>query len=156
MDILVRKAVAGDYASVLQIMNQVQKLHVEWRPDIYRPNDEILPIDFFTERVKEEEIFVAEAEGKVIGVMEIMFRHVETPAHVTRDVIFIDSMAVDEAYRGQGVGHAFFEKVKEVASDKNLDGIELQVNAKNKLAYEMYEKCGFTEKSINMELLNWK
>lgn len=47
----------------------------------------------------------------------------------------------------------FFEKVKEIKAEKNLDGIELQVNAKNKAAYEMYRSYGFTEKSINMELL---
>jgi len=46
-----------------------------------------------------------------------------------------------------------FEKVKEIKAKKNLDGIELQVNAKNKAAYEMYCNYGFTEKSINMELL---
>lgn len=38
-------------------------------------------------------------------------------------------------------------------SRKKLGGIELQVNAKNKAAYEMYCNYGFTEKSINMELL---
>ena len=32
----------------------------------------------------------------------------------------------------------FFEQVKEIKAKKNLDGIELQVNAKNKAAYEMY------------------
>lgn len=47
----------------------------------------------------------------------------------------------------------FFEKVKEIKAEKNLDGIELQVNAKNKAAYEMYRSYGFTEKSIHMELL---
>lgn len=46
-----------------------------------------------------------------------------------------------------------FEKVKEIKAEKNLDGIELQVNAKNQAAYEMYCNYGFTEKSINMELL---
>lgn len=30
---------------------------------------------------------------------------------------------------------------------------QVQVNAKNKAAYEMYVKCGFKEKSINMELI---
>ena len=39
----------------------------------------------------------------------------------------------------------FFEKVKEIKAEKNLDGIELQVNAKNKAAYEMYCNYGFTE-----------
>lgn len=33
------------------------------------------------------------------------------------------------------------------------DGIELQVNAKNKAAYKIYSDYGFTNKSINMELL---
>lgn len=47
----------------------------------------------------------------------------------------------------------FFEQVKEIKAEKNLDGIEFQVNAKNKAAYEMYCNYGFTEKSINMELL---
>lgn len=37
-----------------------------------------------------------------------------------------------------------------------MDAIELQVNAKNTAAYEMYRKYGFTEKSINLELLNHK
>ena len=37
--------------------------------------------------------------------------------------------------------------------EKNMDGIELQVNARNGAAYEMYKRYGFTEKSINMELL---
>ena len=89
----------------------------------------------------------------VVGILEVVFRHIETPSHVTRDIIFIDSMAVDEAYRGMGIGHLFFDKIKEIKAEKKLDGIELQVNAKNKAAYEMYLKCGFTEKSINMELL---
>ena len=35
---------------------------------------------------------------------------------------------------------------------RGYDAIELQVNAKNRLAYEMYKNYGFTEKSINMEL----
>ena len=42
----------------------------------------------------------------------------------------------------------------EIKAEKNLDGIELQVNARNSAAYEMYRKYGFTQKSINMELLD--
>ena len=42
----------------------------------------------------------------------------------------------------------------DMKTEKNMDGIELQVNARNVAAYEMYKKCGFTEKSINLELLD--
>ena len=163
MKITIRNAMMKDYQSVIEIMNQVQQMHVEWRPDIYKPNENLIPMDVFEQIVSGDTFFVAETEeangermeagGVVVGIMEIMFRHIESPSHVTRDVIYIDSMAVDEKYRGMGIGHLFFEKVKQIKEQKNLDGIELQVNAKNKAAYEMYSKYGFTEKSINMELL---
>ena len=152
MNIAVRKAEIEDFEDFSRIMNQVQELHVKWRPDIYRTNKEPVPFERYTESLEEDIYYVGEAEGKMVGVLGLITRHIETPAHVTRDVLFIDSMAVDEPYRGMGVGHAFFEFVQDLAKHKNCDGIELQVNARNKRAYEMYKKCGFREKSINMEL----
>ena len=153
MNCVIRNANTNDFEAVARIMNQVQQMHVEWRPDVYKPNENLIPRDIFEKIVAGDTFYVAEADGLVVGILEVVFRHIETPSHVTRDIIFIDSMAVDEAYRGMGIGHLFFDKIKEIKAEKKLDGIELQVNAKNKAAYEMYLKCGFTEKSINMELL---
>lgn len=153
MNCTIRNAQMKDYPSVIHILNQVQELHIGWRPDIYKPNNTLLAKNTFADLVKGDTFYVAEKDGKVIGILELLFRHIETPAHVTRDIVFIDTMAVDAPYRGMGIGHLFFEKVKQIKAEKNLDGIELQVNAKNKAAWEMYCKYGFTEKSINMELL---
>ena len=153
MNCVIRNANTNDFEAVARIMNQVQQMHVEWRPDVYKPNENLIPRDIFEKIVAGDTFYVAEADGLVVGILEVVYRHIETPSHVTRDIIFIDSMAVDEAYRGMGIGHLFFVKIKEIKAEKKLDGIELQVNAKNKAAYEMYLKCGFTEKSINMELL---
>ena len=89
----------------------------------------------------------------MVGIIELVFQRIGNPSLVTRNVIFIDSMAVDENYRGMGIGHLLFEKVKHIKEQKHFDGIELEVNAKNKAAYEMYLKYGFTKQSINMELL---
>ena len=153
MEFLIRNAQEKDWEAVVRIMDQVHRMHVEWRPDIYKPNENIIPKEAFEQLVEEETLFVAEADSIVVGMMEIIFRRVETPSHVTRNILFIDSMAVDEKYRGRGIGHLFFEKAKQVREEKGLDGIELQVNARNRAAYDMYTKYGFTEKSINMELL---
>ena len=133
-------------------MDQVQQLHVEWRPDVYKPASPLITMDMFEAILKDENWYVAEADGVVVGILELMKRHVESPAQVTKDVLFISTMAIDEKYRGKGIGHLFFEKVKQLKQEKGYDTIELQVNAKNRLAYEMYRKYGFTEKSINMEL----
>ena len=92
MDIRIRTAKQEDYEAAEAIMKQVHKLHVGWRPDVYKQQETILPLDEFKQAIKEQ------------------------------------------AY----------------------DAIELQVNARNKGAYNMYRNYGFTEKSINMELLETK
>lgn len=88
----------------------------------------------------------------VVGVMEVVKRRVEGPSQVTKDILFITSLGVAQDYRGKGIGHRFFEKVKQRKEEHGVDSIELQVDAKNTMAYEMYKHYGFTEKSINMEL----
>ena len=133
-------------------MDQVQQLHVEWRPDVYKPASPLITMDMFEAILKDGNWYVAEADGVVVGILELMKRHVESPAQVTKDVLFVSTMAVEEAYRGKGIGHQFFEKVKQLKAEKGCDTIELQVNARNKKAYETYRNYGFTEKSINMEL----
>ncbi len=33
------------------------------------------------------------------------------------------TMAIDENYRGMGIGHQMFDFIKEIKKEKNLDGI---------------------------------
>lgn len=159
MHIIVRKASEGDLKAVSRIYSQVQAMHVEWRPDIYKPNDELPGRERFLELAENGLLYVADVTEEVsagpvtAGVLELQLRHIENPAQVTRDVIFVDTMAVDEAYRGRGIGRAFFKFLKRMKDEGGYDGIELQVNARNRAAYDMYTHCGFREKSINMELV---
>lgn len=87
--------------------------------------------------MKNGTFFVAEYQRQAAGILCILHRHIESPNQVTRNVIFVDAMAVDERYRGKGIGHAFFDFLKEMKRQGGYDGIELQVNAKNKAAYKM-------------------
>ena len=128
----------SDYDSVVRILNQGQALHINWRPDIYKPNDALLPKAVFEEIVKGDTFYIAENEGNVIGILELIFRHIESPAQVTRDIVFIDTMAVDEPSRGMGVGHRFFEKVKENSRDAYAKTIE----KKNPDAYTVNNDLG--------------
>ena len=151
--ITIRYAEPQDYPQVESIMQQVQDMHVTWRPDIYKRGDFVLPPEIFNSAVQNKEFIVAETSEKIVGLLFFMIRHIENNNQVTRDVLFIDSMAVADSCRGQGVGRSLFAFVKEIRQQRNLDGIELTVNAKNLSAKAMYEKYGFTEKSINMDLL---
>ncbi|MCM1184097.1 MAG: GNAT family N-acetyltransferase [Roseburia sp.] len=153
MEIHIRNAKPDDYAAVEAIMKQVQQMHIDWRPDIYKYSDTVLPLEVYEQAVRDGTFFVAECDGTTAGILFILYRSVESPNQVARTVLFIDSMAVDERYRGKGIGHAFFDFLKALKKQKGCDGIELQVNAKNRAAYKMYADYGFTDKSIHMELL---
>ena len=153
MGIHIRNAEIGDYETVEVIMKQAQQLHINWRPDIYKYSEVMLPLEIYEQAVNDKTLFVAEYGEHVAGILLIEYRHIENPVQVTRNIINIDSMAVDEKYRGRGIGRAFFDFLKELRDQTECDGIELQVNAKNEAARKMYTDCGFTEKSINMELL---
>lgn len=153
MEIRIRPAGPDDYAAVEQIMQQVQRLHTSWRPDLYQSCETVLPYEMYEQAVRERALFVAEYENRVAGAMRLEYRHIQNPVQVTRNVIHIDSMGVEEHLRGRGIGHAFFDFLKALKDQKGFDAIELQVSAKNEAARRMYAGCGFTEKSVTMELL---
>ena len=48
MNCIIRNAQMSDYDSVVRILNQGQALHINWRPDIYKPNDALLPKAVFS------------------------------------------------------------------------------------------------------------
>ncbi len=146
-NIIIRPAQPKDYEPIEHIMQQVHMLHVGWRPDVYQPRNPVLPREVFEEALTEENFLVAEFDCKVVGLLFYTLRH-----KGEKSTLFVDSMAVEETYRGKGIGHALFDYAKNLAHTRNYSAIELQVNGKNARAREMYEKYGFTERSINMEL----
>lgn len=152
-NIVVRYAKSSDYDRVEVLMKQVQQLHMEWRPDIYKMGATVLPRDIYEKAVAEKNFLVAEVDGKVVGLLFFYVYHRENDTSVTRDVLFVDSMAVHEDFRGQGIGRALFDYVKAMAAEKHIDALELSVNAKNTDAMAMYRKYGFSEKNITMEMV---
>lgn len=149
----IRYAMAEDYPFVESIMKEVQNLHIDWRPDIYKQSDPVLPFCEFTQLVEEHKLLVAVADNSIVGLLSFSYRHIESDKQGTRDILFISDFAVKETFRGHGIGTQMLDYMKEKAKNEQMDGLELQVNAKNIQAMHMYEKNGFTPKSINMELL---
>ena len=64
MNIQIRNATINDYESVIKIISQVQDMHVEWRPDIYKYNDNLITKEEFEKLVENNTFFVAENENK--------------------------------------------------------------------------------------------
>ena len=72
MDIIIRPAETSDFDSVVHILNQVQALHVNWRPDIYKESKDFFSLDAFQDALDKEAFYVAESEH---GLLEFWSLH---------------------------------------------------------------------------------
>ena len=133
-------------------MEQVQNLHAGWRPDVYRAGATVLTPDYFDELVRAGQVLVYEEEGSVAGVVIFRERQAGGPVKMERKTLYIDSIAVDEAHRGRGIGRRLLDECKAIARKRGCCGLELQVNAANARAMKLYREYGFGEKSVNMEM----
>ena len=72
MEVKIRSPKQQDYDRFSNIMDQVQLLHVGWRPDVYKPATPLITKEMFEEILKGDNWYVAEADGKVVGVLELI------------------------------------------------------------------------------------
>ena len=70
---------------------------------------------------------------------------------LTRTLGLIEDVAVNENYRGKGIGKKLVEKLIEIASEKGCDKTVLNSSEKNS---EFYEKIGFEKNEIQMIIRN--
>ncbi len=86
--------------------------------------------------------FVGLVDGKVAGYGGMW--HVVTEGHIT-------NIAVDEKYRRMGIADAIVAKMLEIADEKEMLGVTLEVRVSNKAAIALYKKHGFGMEGIRKE-----
>ncbi|MGM9941730.1 MAG: GNAT family N-acetyltransferase [Bulleidia sp.] len=148
----IRNAVSGDYEEVESLMKQVQQVHIEIRPDLYRPADPVVTEEAFEHMIEEGSCIVCLDEGQITGVVVSMIRDVHIPVKYDRKVLYIDTLCVDENHRRKGIAQAMMDYMKHIAEQKQCTSIELHVNALNHEAVSFYRHFGFTVQTMMMEI----
>ena len=85
---------------------------------------------------------------KIFGIIHGYIKYFITKLLYTRNAdsssqLLMDGIAVDENYRGNGVGKLLFLKLEEFAKMHNLTSIKLDVIDENPRAKKLYENIGF-------------
>lgn len=83
--------------------------------------------------------YVAVANGKIVGYAGMW--HVITEGHIT-------NVAVLEDYRKQGIGDALMAQLEQVAMEKEMIGITLEVRISNAPAQYLYHKHGYRAEGL--------
>ena len=144
-------ATKHDRFDVNRLARQVHEMHVQWRPDLYNMPEELFPEELYDELVKNRELYVAKLDGAVIGFAWVRMRTAEGVGLVTRKVMLINQICVDEALRNHGIGTQMMEEVRVLARAFGCTDLQLGVYPQNDEAVSFYQKCGFMIRSIDMQ-----
>ena len=151
----VRPANENELSRVNELRKQVNDLHVEGKPDVFKPGfpQELQDFIYDIWNDPEKEIIVAEQNGEICGFA--VLHHInrpENPYMLERDFLDIDEFCVDEIYRRQGVATEMISFIREYAGKKGFHRIELNMWEFNKDALAFYEAAGFSTFRRYMEM----
>ena len=154
---MVRRAVKEDIARILELLIQVDMVHHNGRPDLFKGPATKYGADELEEIIKNDgtPVFVCvNEEGTVMGHAFCMHKQI-TDDRVLTDVrtLYIDDICVDEAFRGHGVGRALYDHVIEYARSLDFYNVTLNVWSCNPGAVKFYETMGLKPQKIGMEKL---
>lgn len=150
----IRRAQVKDIERINDLLFQVNKVHSDKRPDLFRQGGRKYTDDELATIIADDNrpIFVAVDDNDyVLGYAFCIFK--TNNSHVLTDItsIYIDDLCVDEKSRGQNIGRQLYEYVLSFAKEAGCYNVTLNVWALNDSARKFYEKCGLQVQKIGME-----
>ena len=152
---IIRFAKENELVRVNELRKQVNDLHVEGKPEVFKAgfNDELRDHIYNIWDDPEQEIVVADLDGTICGFA--VLHHIvkpATPFMYERDFIDVDEFCVDKDYRRQGVASEMITFIRNYAKEKGFNRIELNMWEFNRDALAFYETVGFKTYRRYMEM----
>ena len=148
---MIRQANEKDIDKILDLLSQVNAIHANARPDIFKVVTKFTKEEL-EKKINNEPIFVYtnnsdEVVGYIFGlIQENIVNHL-----IYHKTFFIDDFCVDDSYHGSGIGTKLYEYVKQYAKSIGCDRVILNVWNFNEKAYKFYLKCGLKPLETTME-----
>ena len=153
----VRRAVREDIPGILELLVQVDMVHHNGRPDLFKGPATKYGAKELEGILADDKtpVFVCvDGQGRVLGHAFCVHKQIlGDPVLTDVRTLYIDDICVDEDCRGQGVGRELYECVMEYARAQAFYNVTLNVWACNPGAQAFYEKMGFAAQKIGMEIV---
>ena len=144
-DVAIRRAKAGDAALLSSLNREIQSVHGEALPDLFKPPSSGTFSEFADLIVKPNSaIFVAEADAVPLGyVYAEILRHGETAWLYPLDLIHVHHIGVRESHRRSGIATGLLDAIDALARAEGIGRVTLDVWAFNHAAREFFRGRGF-------------
>src|SRR6266545_2726059 len=143
----IRQAGFSDSLLLSLLCMDVQRLHAENHPDIFKmPQNDDFALSFFEEVLANPmtKIFIAEENGDAIGYIFCqLIERPETSFAYARRFLHIDHISIRPNLQGHGAGTALMNQVEKLAKELSASKIQLDSWDFNTSAHSFFENLGF-------------
>lgn len=141
-----------DWEAIQKLSVQIHDLHAQWRSDLYYHSEEPYPREKFLMDINNRLVYTAKVAGVVVGYVVLAIQEKGGEGIVTHKAMRVESICVEENARGQGFGKEIAGDVRALAKAFGCREVVLSVHPENDSAVGFYQKCGFTIRTIQMEM----
>lgn len=153
----VRRAEIKDIPGILNLLVQVDMVHHEGRPDLFKGPATKYNAEELKGIIadKKTPVFVCVDDSGFVSGHAFCIAKQELDNSVLTDIktLYIDDICVDEKARGKHVGTMLYEHVRKYAEDNGFYNITLNVWECNPTARKFYESLGFKPQKTGMEVI---
>ena len=143
----IRQAVSTDALLLSSLNMDVQRLHAENHPEIFKmPQSDDFAIAFFNDTLVDPmtRIYLAEEGEQALGYIVCkLIERAENPFTLAMRYLLVDQISVRPEAQGKGVGEALIEQAEILAKEWNVSRIQLDSWGFNIKAHAFFEKMGF-------------
>ena len=151
---MIRLAKEKDIEKILDLLSQVDLVHHNGRPDIFK-----IGTKYSKEELKDllsdesRPILVCTDESdEVMGYCFCVFQqHKDNSVLTDIKTLYIDDLCVDEKLRGKHIGKELYEAALKLAKDSGCYNLTLNVWSCNPSAMRFYEAQGLVPQKTCME-----
>lgn len=153
----VRMAQEKDIPQINSLLYQVERVHQQGRPDLFKEGAKKYNDEQLKEMLKDSTrpiLAVANDDDVMQGYAFCIFQEHKND-NVLTDIktLYIDDLCVDENCRGQHVGSLLYDAVKKFAKENGCYNVTLNVWECNSSAMKFYQKVGLVPYKTGMEII---
>jgi GNAT superfamily N-acetyltransferase len=145
----IRKATPTDSLALSRLSCDVQSLHAQHHPNVFRmPESDEFAVLFFEEMLVDPAvtIFIAEENGEVLGcILCRLIERQENPFTFALRTLLVDQISVRPEAQGQGVGAVLMQQAELLAKELAVQRMQLDSWDFNTKAHKFFESQGFTK-----------
>jgi ribosomal protein S18 acetylase RimI-like enzyme len=143
----IRRVVSTDNLLLSTLCMDVQSLHAEHHPDLFKiPDSEDFAVLFFEQMLSDPMIFIyiAEEAGGAVGyILCKIIERPENPFTFSSRYLLVDQISVRPSSRGRGVGAALIEQAETLAQELGMNKVQLDSWEFNIKAHSFFERMGY-------------